>query len=643
MKKFIIAVSVLFISSFLSSCKKFMDIVPDNVPQVENAFAMRTMAERYLFTCYSWMPAGFDNQANIALFAGDEVWLNSTDNYVEGTYGNWYIARGAQNSNNPLNNYWEGTNQAKNLWAGIRDCNIFLDNIHKVPDMDSFEIKRWAAEVTFLKAYYHYFLLRIYGPIHIMDKNIESYSDPVATQIPRKPVDECFDYIIGLIDAAMEDLPDDMTGVVVENGRISKLIAYAMKAEIMVTAASPLFNGNQDYPDFKTSDNVPFFNPTFSSQKWVNAKDACAKAVAFAEENGRKLFKWTPPLNMNPAPQTTTKNQMSFREAVTERQANTEQIWVNNTSRADRDFQRTVTVRNYDPALLNNNVLGSFVAPTINAASLYYSKNGVPIEEDKDYNYTGRFELRTVPTGTSPYMYNLTPGYTTIGLHFDREDRFYASLSFDGGRYLMSNHTDDSKSFNTSYRVGGNAQPAAPAGYSITGYTPKKLVSYRNVQAASNVYTVYEYAYPIIRLADLYLLYSEALNESGASTTEACKYIDLVRERSGLKGVVESWSSSSVNPGKPNSKEGLREIILRERSIELMFEGKRYWDLRRSKTAQNVLNTNIMGWSIREKDPQLFYRPTNLFSRKFVQRDYLWPLSLKELRNNAKLTQNPGW
>ncbi|MCX2452252.1 RagB/SusD family nutrient uptake outer membrane protein [Pedobacter sp. PLR] len=621
-----------------------MDIVPDNVPELENAFAMRTMAERYLFTCYSWMPAGFDLQANPAILAGDEVWLNSTANFTEGTYGNWYIARGTQNVNNPLNNYWEGTNQGKNLWAGIRDCNIFLDNIAKVPDMDEFEIKRWAAEVTFLKAYYHYYLLRMYGPIHLMDKNVEAFSDPKETQIERKSIDECFAYIVDLIDSSMENLPEDVAESALENGRVSKLVAYAMKAEILVTAASPLFNGNNDYAGFANEAKTSFFNPTFSEEKWNKAAEASRIAVAFAEAHGRALFKWQAPLTMSPAPQQTTVNQMSFREAIAERQRNTEQIWVNNASRATQNFQSISTVRSYDPAFINNSVLQGFMAPTINSVLMFYSNNGVPIEEDLTYNYSGRFELRTVPSATtSPYKYNLTPGYTTIGLHFDREDRFYASLSFDGGRYFMSNHTNDANTFNTNYRVGGNAAVISPNGYSITGYTPKKLVSYRNVSAASNVYTVYEYANPIIRLADLYLLYAEALNEVNGPVPDAFKYIDLVRKRSGLAGVKESWANFSSNPGKPNTKDGLRKIIQRERAIELMFEGKRYWDLRRWKTAQVELNTNILGWSIREKEPQLFYRPLNLFSRTFTKRDYFWPLSLNELRRNSKLTQNPGW
>ena len=193
MKRYIIAILILITGSF-SSCNKYMDIVPDNVPQLENAFASRVMAERYLSTCYSWIPAGFDLQSNPALFAGDELWLNST--YDENTgYSNWRIAKGNQNSNSPLNNYWDGANQAKNLWRAIRDCNIFLENIGKVPDMDEFEIQRWAAEVNFLKAYYHYYLLRMYGPIPIQDVNLPVTIDPSETQVERKPVDECFNYI----------------------------------------------------------------------------------------------------------------------------------------------------------------------------------------------------------------------------------------------------------------------------------------------------------------------------------------------------------------------------------------------------------------------------------------------------------------
>ncbi len=639
MKRYIIILLVLITGSF-SSCDKFMDIVPDNVPQLENAFASRVMAERYLSTCYSWIPAGFDMESNPAMFAGDELWLNSSYNQTTG-FANWRIAQSNQNSNSPLNNYWDGANQAKNLWRAIRDCNVFLENIPTVPDMDAFEIKRWAAEVKFLKAYYHYYLLRMYGPIHIQDVNQPVTIDPIETQVERRPVDECIAYITSLIDSAVPDLPDDIT-TLTENGRISKLIAYSIKAEILVTAASPLFNGNKDYAGFVDSKGQSFFNQTVSTEKWMKAAEACKVAVDLAKANGKSLFRWQAPASMTVVPQPSTVNQMSYRESIAERQNNAEQIWVNNSSRATQSFQAAATVRSYDPAFVDNSTLGGFYAATLNVALLYYSKNGVPIDEDLTYDYGGRFSLKVVPN-TVAYKYNLTAAYTTVGMHFDREDRFYASLSFDGGRYLMSNHTNDDLAFNTNYKVGGNAAPVSISAYSATGYTPKKLVSYRNVAGASSAYTVYEYAYPTMRLADLYLLYAEALNESSGPSAAVYEMIDLVRARSGLQGVVASWAAFSRNPTKPSTQLGLQDIIRRERAIELMFEGKRFWDLRRWKTAQQALNTNITGWSIREKDAQLFYRQVNLYSRTFGVRDYLWPLSLGEMRRNAKLTQNPGW
>jgi hypothetical protein len=69
-------------------------------------------------------------------------------------------------------------------------------------------------------------------------------------------------------------------------------------------------------------------------------------------------------------------------------------------------------------------------------------------------------------------------------------------------------------------------------------------------------------------LADLYLLYAEALNEAEPASATAIQYVDKVRQRAGLKGVVESWTNFSNNPGKYASQQGLREIIHRERLIE---------------------------------------------------------------------------
>lgn len=151
------------------------------------------------------------------------------------------------------------------------------------------------------------------------------------------------------------------------------------------------------------------------------------------------------------------------------------------------------------------------------------------------------------------------------------------------------------------------------------------------------------YHLPRMRLADLYLLYAECLNEANGPTQDAYNYIDLVRQRAGLKGVQESWLKYSNNPTKPTSKTGLREIIHRERRIELCFEGKAGWDLRRWKELLLVLSNPIQGWSVYQKSDNNFYTPQTLFIPAVTTKDYFFPLSDYALSNNPNLVQTLYW
>ena len=148
--------------------------------------------------------------------------------------------------------------------------------------------------------------------------------------------------------------------------------------------------------------------------------------------------------------------------------------------------------------------------------------------------------------------------------------------------------------------------------------------------------------FPLFRLADVYLMYAEALNESQESPTQdVYDYVDLVRERAGLKGVKESWSKYSKSPDKPNTKNGMREIIRMERLNELACEGKRFWDLRRWK---KELPREVKGWHIQGETAQEFYRVTTIYLRsKYSYKDYLWPLKLETILKDPNLVQNPGW
>ena len=132
--------------SFLPGCKKYLDIVPDNIETIESAFTMRSRAEDYLFTVYSYLPNEGSLHSNPAISSGDEFWFPQV-----ASIAGWEPAKNNQNVVNPFLNYWDGLQGAKPLFEGIRTCNIFLENIAKVPDLDEVERNRWIAEVKFLK------------------------------------------------------------------------------------------------------------------------------------------------------------------------------------------------------------------------------------------------------------------------------------------------------------------------------------------------------------------------------------------------------------------------------------------------------------------------------------------------------------
>jgi hypothetical protein len=253
-------------------------------------------------------------------------------------------------------------------------------------------------------------------------------------------------------------------------------------------------------------------------------------------------------------------------------------------------------------------------------------------------------ELRTASAADKYYI---KQGFQTIQLHFDREARFYGSITFDGGTFYGNGRTTtDDNMWIAEFKngtIGGG--PNFSNRYPSTAYLCKKMIHFMSAVAEnSSSLSSYRYAFPLIRLADLYLLYAEALNESlEAPNATVYAYIDSVRMRSGLEGVVESWRNHAIDPSKPLKKEGMRDIIRRERMNELAFEGIRFWDLRRWKLAEEYLNRPIRGLNISGETNEDFYQVVELFPLKFEKKDYLWPIKQSVLLNNRNILQNPGW
>ncbi|HMR20000.1 MAG TPA: RagB/SusD family nutrient uptake outer membrane protein, partial [Sphingobacterium sp.] len=202
---------------------------------------------------------------------------------------------------------------------------------------------------------------------------------------------------------------------------------------------------------------------------------------------------------------------------------------------------------------------------------------------------------------------------------------------------------DDNDTWWLECKAGQYNGNLTPTFHSVTGLYIKKINHYRNTSVNSSTYSTINYAWPMLRLADLYLMYAEAMNEAYGPGEEVFNYLNQIRAKAGIPTVQEAWDNHSRTPGKYSNREGLREIIQQERTIELAFEGHRFWDLRRWKTAPLHLNRPILGWSITNRDAETYYRPNIVFSRKFEFKDYFWPIRERDLIVNSKLVQNPGW
>jgi hypothetical protein len=351
-----------------------------------------------------------------------------------------------------------------------------------------------------------------------------------------------------------------------------------------------------------------------------------------AEQEGHhKLFTFKVALPVTPA----VIQEMSIRGAVSERW-NEEILW--GSLKSDDVLQRMANVRTQSEAVIPMINYSSILAPTLDEAELFYTNNGLPITEDREYiqKYPNIYGTSTATVEDNDYV---RQNFVTANLNLKREPRYYADLSFDGG-YCFGNSNNLRDIDMKANGAGGGTSER----YSITGYLPKKLVNRESVASASG-WTSRFYSYPFIRLADLYLLYAEALNETKATPDgDVYEYIDKVRDRAGLKGVAETWTSAvSIHPEYITNKEKMRDIIHRERLIELAFENAPYWDILRWMEAETRWNKPVRGWYIFGTTAAAYYRVTTVGNSNFSYKDYFAPIGQTAIDRNPNLVQNPGW
>ena len=660
MRKIIIRLSVSFallasVVAGVASCNKWLDVVPDDgIPSIETAFNLRSSAIRYLATCYSYMTREGVPETDHGMLTGDELWDLVGRNVTHyDTKGNprvpgvlFNIARGMQSANNVYGNDFG------RMYEGIRCCDILVEHIYDVPDMTREEKDRWVAEVTFLKAYYHFNLLKKWGPIPLIHKSLPIDSDVETVRVYRDNVDDCFDYIIELLDQAYPNLYATLPSTD-EYGRITQPICAALKARVAAYAASPLFNGNLDEVALVDNQGRQLFPQKSDAEKlarWTYAMNACERAIKVADSLGFRLYDTTGivmPYN------DTLKITVALRNSLTERYnetgGNPEVIWPNTqTPRgAMIMYQRLI-----QPILSSyTDMLGGyrFFGVPIKIAEQFYTNHGIPIANDRDWEGVNTMEL---VKGDDVHAFYIQPDYTTIRLNFDREPRFYAFLGFDGGKWFgqLSNYNRAFKPtdiYDVECRMGGKHAKTSSETGPVTGYFPKKLIPIQSTWTADNTFSSYTFAWPMIRLTDLYLLYAECINEAegpdGPHSADLFKYLDAIRSRAGIPDVKTAWEQYSNNPTYYKSQAGMRDIIHKERLNELAFESQRFWDLRRWKEAPAEYQKGIYGFHVTGSAPEDYYVKTFIAEQQFGLKDYFWPIPTSYIEVNPNLVQNLGW
>jgi hypothetical protein len=237
MKK--ISLLLVIAAMSITSCTKYLDLVPDDIIQVEDLFKTKTDAVNALAQIYGYLPV-LDN-VNVSPFLfGDEYVCARTDVDNE---SNRLVAqrimRNLQSSGEPLLGLWSGTGQGKHYYIGMRHCDLVLEHVDLVYDMSTAEKEDMKAQVKFLKAYYAFLLIKHYGPIVLPQYLATDETDPAKLFPKRVSIDESFDYVINLMKEAIPNLRPKVS--IVDYGQVDQRAAKAILARVYVYRASPFF------------------------------------------------------------------------------------------------------------------------------------------------------------------------------------------------------------------------------------------------------------------------------------------------------------------------------------------------------------------------------------------------------------------
>lgn len=598
-----------------------------------------------------------------------------------------------------------------NAYKGIYQASVFIQNIDLNDKLTPDERLDMKGQARFVRAYYYWLLLRRYGPVPIMPDGGADYTLSYAElATPRSSYEEVAEYIASEMVQAANELQSwsrfqgntDASSII----RPTKGAALATRALAYIYAASPLANGqlqNGYHPqgvsdafaqNLRNKDGKALLSLTYDESKWARAAAAC-RDVMECQAN-YELY--------HAGVQTVDNKTTGYPKTITPpddgdfSKKNWPEGWADIdpylsyrdlfTGVVGLDNSEIIFSRGYNAAGSWHENVDGFVTHqlpnslfgfnchglTQKMVDAYYMNNGEDVA-GKDSELNGgdgseRSQEWTTNRGANAYT-NFPPLGPGVSMQYaNREPRFYACVGFNGSYWWDACPTRNNRYMQVFYWR-GTTTSAGTSGtttsnngyvngsyYLRTGIGCKKWVNpndYRTVRDGNDYANIVHKWEPAIRYADILLLYAEALNELNSSYSIASwdgsqTYTvgrDVNEMKRGIRPVRCRAGLPDYTNSEYNDQKILRDKIKRERMIELLGEGKRYYDLRRWMDApveesKTVYGCNVMMTAKQQNEFQKIVPIYNL-PTVFTDKMYFWPISFSELKRNSQLVQNPGW
>jgi len=565
-------IAAIALITVIAGCKKYEQFPVDKVG-IDYIFDKKDSAgvnaQKYLYGIYSVLKNGHNRVGTDYLDAASDDAISSASSPTNVVT---VLSTASYNSYSlPADENLWGT-----YYGGIRQANEFVNNIEVVPVLAKYKgysIKYlWKSEARFLRAMFYFELLKRYGGVPLMGNKVLTIADDV--NIPRNSFDDCVKYIVSECDAIKDSLltapftlPESDANA--DSHRPTKGSALALKARVLLYAASPLFNGGNIDP----TNNLTGYTD-FNAARWAAAaaaaKDVIDLNVYSLVPNYKNVF-----LDQNNP------------EILFMRQGG------NNNS----------VETNNGPVGFTAATGKGQTSPTQELVNSFPMANGLAIS-DPAANYNEN----------DPYA--------------NRDPRLSYNIIYNGAQWL-----------NSSIQTfeGGQSKPNSALQQTKSGYYLRKFMG--NFET-TNTYSSHNTDWLILRYADILLAYAEATNESAGPTNDVYTTLGKIRQRAGIDGGGNGLYGLKAGM----TKEEMRAAIQNERRIELAFEESRYWDIRRWKIAETVMNQPRTGVSIVKLGSTLNYNPINILTTRFVApKMYLYPVPYDEVQKNPNMKQNPGW